>query len=199
MAITQKGKREIASDVKKKNISDTAISMFRYNGYENTTIADISKATGMSTGSIYNFFGSKEGIITAAIKEPTGYIIYKGENWENNLKDPRGTILKLMMRYADFFESMGPDLMWHLCNSMTNLYNGKDGSFTDNDSVCSLRSFIDECQEAGTVSLKRSAEEYTQIIMSSMQATLLLWTIFEYDIHEKLSYNLDIVFSEMLI
>ena len=197
MAITRKGNREIASSIKKKNISDTAISMFRYKGFENTTIADISKATGMSTGSIYNFFGSKEGIISAAIREPAGYIIYKTDQWDNRINSPKDTILQLLMRYASFFESLGPELVRNISGAIISVYNEPDGRFTDTDSVVSLRAFISECQERGTVNKKRSADEYTQILLSVLESTILLWTRFGFDLKDKLSYNLDIVFSDM--
>ena len=197
MAITRKGNREIASSIKKKNISDTAISMFRYKGFENTTIADISKATGMSTGSIYNFFGSKEGIIAAAIREPAGYIIYKTDQWDNRINSPKDTILQLLMRYASFFESLGPELVRNISGAIISVYNEPDGRFTDTDSVVSLRAFISECQERGTVNKKRSADEYTQILLSVLESTILLWTRFGFDLKDKLSYNLDIVFSDM--
>ena len=197
MAITRKGNREIASSIKKKNISDTAISMFRYKGFENTTIADISKATGMSTGSIYNFFGSKEGIIAAAIREPAGYIIYKTDQWDNRINSPKDTILQLLMRYASFFESLGPELVRNISGAIISVYNEPDGRFTDTDSAVSLRAFISECQERGTVNKKRSADEYTQILLSVLESTILLWTRFGFDLKDKLSYNLDIVFSDM--
>ena len=197
MAITRKGNREIASSIKKKNISDTAISMFRYKGFENTTIADISKATGMSTGSIYNFFGSKEGIIAAAIREPAGYIIYKTDQWDNRINSPKDTILQLLMRYASFFESLGPELVRNISGAIISVYNEPDGRFTDTDSVVSLHAFISECQERGTVNKKRSADEYTQILLSVLESTILLWTRFGFDLKDKLSYNLDIVFSDM--
>lgn len=199
MPITQKGRREFLSDVKKKNICETAISMFRCKGYEHTTIADISKATNTSVGSIYHFFGSKEGILTTAIKEPGAYVIVKNASWEDKLNDPRGTVGELMHRYADFFDMFGPDLVKHMGSAMLSVYNDNTGRFIDTASTESLCSFIQACQERGTLNKKRPADEYTQILLTTMQSTLLLWTRFEFNIHEKMDYYLDIVFTEMSV
>ncbi|MCI9137929.1 MAG: TetR/AcrR family transcriptional regulator, partial [Lachnospiraceae bacterium] len=55
----KKTKRETQSEKKKKKIVEVSLKLFGAYGYNGTTIYDISKASGFSTGSIYNFFGNK--------------------------------------------------------------------------------------------------------------------------------------------
>jgi len=50
------------SQVKVKN---AALQLFAAQGYFNTSVPDIVKASGVSTGSIYHHFGDKEGVAKA--------------------------------------------------------------------------------------------------------------------------------------
>jgi AcrR family transcriptional regulator len=49
----------------RKIIADAAISLFMQNGYDGTSISDIRKASGATTGSIYHFFTNKAGLAIA--------------------------------------------------------------------------------------------------------------------------------------
>ncbi len=52
----------------KEVLLETATKLFSENGYEDTGIRDILKACGVSTGSFYHFFSSKESIFEAVIE-----------------------------------------------------------------------------------------------------------------------------------
>ena len=49
-----------SKDEKKNQIIKVACELFAKNGYYNTTMPDIAKASGMSVGNLYNYFESKE-------------------------------------------------------------------------------------------------------------------------------------------
>ncbi|PIE12064.1 MAG: TetR family transcriptional regulator [Rhodobacterales bacterium] len=49
---------------RKQTILDAALPLFVAQGYAGTTMADIRKASGATTGSIYHFFKGKSGIAT---------------------------------------------------------------------------------------------------------------------------------------
>lgn len=49
----------------RERVLDAAIRLFTRQGYFNTSIPDIVRASGVSTGSIYHHFGDKEGIARA--------------------------------------------------------------------------------------------------------------------------------------
>ncbi|MBI4596375.1 MAG: TetR/AcrR family transcriptional regulator [Candidatus Tectomicrobia bacterium] len=51
----------------KDKIIRTARRLFKYQGYKNTTIDDISNASGIKRGNIYFYFASKEEIAYAAV------------------------------------------------------------------------------------------------------------------------------------
>ena len=50
---------------KRKQIMDAALELFANNGYHNTSISMIAKKAAISKGLMYNYFESKESLITA--------------------------------------------------------------------------------------------------------------------------------------
>ena len=49
------------------DVLDRAIEVFRERGYETSSMADIERATGLNTSSIYNTFGSKEALFNRSL------------------------------------------------------------------------------------------------------------------------------------
>ena len=54
---------------RRAQIIEAAISCFLEKGYTNTSVSDIIKASGLSSGSIYSHFSGKEDILITAINE----------------------------------------------------------------------------------------------------------------------------------
>ena len=53
----------------RSEITDTAIRLFREQGYDETTVEQIAAAAGMSRTSFFRYFGSKEDVILGRIDE----------------------------------------------------------------------------------------------------------------------------------
>jgi len=53
---------------RRQSILETALPVFVQKGYSSTTIADIRRASGATTGSLYHFFNGKAGIAVALWK-----------------------------------------------------------------------------------------------------------------------------------
>ena len=54
---------------RRAHIIEAAVSCFLEKGYTNTSMSDIIKASGLSSGSIYSHFSGKEDILNTAINE----------------------------------------------------------------------------------------------------------------------------------
>jgi AcrR family transcriptional regulator len=53
------------SEVTRSHILDTALTLFRERGFEDTTIRDIARSANLSLGAAYYYFNSKEAIVGA--------------------------------------------------------------------------------------------------------------------------------------
>lgn len=76
----------------KKEILNTAIAIFKENGYDKTTINQITSEIGIAKGTFYNFYTSKnEILISWAINKFQGISVYKAfskdKTIEGNLSD----------------------------------------------------------------------------------------------------------------
>ena len=60
---------EATKAARRTQIIEAAINCFLERGYTNTSMSDIIKTSGLSSGSIYSHFTGKEDILTAAINE----------------------------------------------------------------------------------------------------------------------------------
>lgn len=57
------------AQVRRKQVLDAAASCFGRSGFHGASMAEISKAAGMSAGHIYNYFDSKDAIIAAFVEQ----------------------------------------------------------------------------------------------------------------------------------
>lgn len=85
-------KYELRTNKKKEAIVNSALDLFRTNGFQNTSIKQISDKANVSQVSIYNYFGSKDALVTECAK-----IIMKNtlENAKQILEEPIPFIQKL--------------------------------------------------------------------------------------------------------
>lgn len=56
------------AEARKAQVLEAASECFRHNGFHGTSMAQISKAAGMSVGHIYHYFENKEAIIAAIVE-----------------------------------------------------------------------------------------------------------------------------------
>jgi AcrR family transcriptional regulator len=61
--------RKTSREVVRNKIIKTSRKLFLDQGYENTTVRQILKQAGLSTGSLYHFFKNKEEILLYALKD----------------------------------------------------------------------------------------------------------------------------------
>ena len=80
-------------EVRKQEILDTALKLFGYNVYENTSIADIAKAIGVAQGLCYRYFPSKEALFDCAIAQYADVLV---EQFADAEKDDRKTLRQII-------------------------------------------------------------------------------------------------------
>lgn len=62
-------KTESKGDMRRRQVVDAAAECFRREGFHGTSIAQISRAAGMSPGHIYHYFANKESIVEAIVEQ----------------------------------------------------------------------------------------------------------------------------------
>ena len=73
-------KKKSARSQKRKKIIDKAWELFAKNGYEETKVEDITKDLGISKGSFYTYFATKEELLYEVLGKIKKEVIEKLEN-----------------------------------------------------------------------------------------------------------------------
>ncbi|HEX8989883.1 MAG TPA: TetR/AcrR family transcriptional regulator [Rhodocyclaceae bacterium] len=77
------------TDQKRQHILDTAYEIFRRNGFEKTTMSEITAAAGGSKATLYNYFPSKEELFLACMVDITDHLL---EGIFAGLDDPKADV-----------------------------------------------------------------------------------------------------------
>jgi AcrR family transcriptional regulator len=102
------GLRERKKARLREQIGEVALALYRARGYEGTTVEEICKQVEISQPTFYNYFPSKEAILTEHAMR--GF----GEPLKHLLTDPSAIQRKLRRYFKSVAETMTRDaLLWH--------------------------------------------------------------------------------------
>jgi AcrR family transcriptional regulator len=104
---------------KKRRTSDAIVSvaagLFREPGYEETTIETIGSAAGVSPGTIYNYFGTKNAILTAVVTRDTESALgLASDAIDLQASDPVDVLMPVIDVYVDLTLGLGPGVLREL-------------------------------------------------------------------------------------
>jgi len=88
----------------RQRIISTATGLFTRQGYFNTSVRDIAKAAGLSTGAVYHHFPRKKEIASAITDSTRDFLVTEFESTiakHSELKDQVFEIVHTMLRLAD--------------------------------------------------------------------------------------------------
>ncbi len=95
------------AESKRKAILDAAMAIFDRQGYASTTVEDVATAAGISKGSIYNYFQSKQDLFTQLFNQA---IQQDEADVEALLAGPMHTGRKLCMMLDYWYQGVAMDL-----------------------------------------------------------------------------------------
>ncbi len=108
---------------RKKEIMDTARVLFYQNGYANTSVNFIIETIGISKGTFYHYFKSKEDLLDNIVEKFTNEIISKLEPVVNDNSLDATTKLNELYRQASMYKVENIDLIISLSSA---LYDDKN-------------------------------------------------------------------------
>lgn len=173
---TKTSTRKETSEITKQKIYKTGIELFKTMGYEKTSIQDICKASGVSYGSFYHFFGYKHGIIIQSAVEFSKESAHIIALTKENIDQPFDSILAYFSAFGKHCEKFGYDFTAAAFCTM-NIMKNADGSFIDYTNMDAIRQLIAAAQEAGTFSTKYGADEALNLYYVTCMGVLLSWTM----------------------
>ncbi|TQR17551.1 TetR/AcrR family transcriptional regulator [Psychrobacillus vulpis] len=91
---------------KRQRILDEAIELFSEHGYNDTTIAKVAKASGISFGSVFTYFSTKEELFHCAVIEPLGQITDVMMNFDPEAEDPLAELERIVKTHIKLFAKL---------------------------------------------------------------------------------------------
>jgi AcrR family transcriptional regulator len=144
------GKRETAKSERRERLYEAAVTLFRSQGYETTTVDQITRRAGLAKGTFFNYFQTKDAVLryigTREIGRLGGTVLSAG----NGTSSPLVKLKRLMNTLAASLENDRElvCLVFQKGISVTELLAGDAGGFSVQPMASLL---IRQAQRAGEI------------------------------------------------
>lgn len=172
--------RQIQALATKNKIYQIAIELMEKKGYENIKIEDICKKAGVSVGSFYSYFKSKDDILIEIFKRADVYFENEVENKLSNI-NALDQIVEFFTYYANYNEAVGIDTMKRLYNFNNKMFITK-GRYMQT----LLQDIITNGQDKGEISHNMTVNEISEYLFIAARGIAYDWCLHDgkYDIKE---------------
>jgi AcrR family transcriptional regulator len=176
-------KRQIQAQNTQDLIYKTAIEMMEKKGFQNIKVDEICKVAGVSIGSFYNCFKSKNDILNEVFRHIDQYFQYSAADKlkEGNAID---RIIRYFEIYADYNAERGIEFVKQLYGVHNNLFITK-GRYLQ----AILRNIIEDGQEAGEITRNMSPDEIVEFLFIAIRGVVYHWCLYDgqFDLVERVS------------
>ncbi|ASJ55181.1 TetR family transcriptional regulator [Brevibacillus formosus] len=116
---------------KRETILQQAILLFAERGYDDTTIAKVAKASGVSFGSVFTYFENKDQLFHAAVTEPLQEHSLKLLDFDPQASEPLLELERMVTNHIKIFAAF--DSYLRLVVQVVGYYNRFAHSFVELD------------------------------------------------------------------
>lgn len=182
-------RQEQALETKEK-IYSAAIELMDRNGFENITIADISKKAGVSVGAFYHYFTSKNDILAEIFRKADEYFSTQVTPRLKQGSTP-DKIIEYFDHYAKFNVISGVELTQQLFNPKIKFFIKKDRLM-----LTILDELIQEGQEKNEIRVDEEPDELSRFLFVMARGIVFEWSVYDgcYDLEALMhKYMKDVV------
>lgn len=153
---------ELRTEKKKEHIINAAIHLFKSLSPNKVSIRDLAMEANVSVVTIYNYFGSKEGLIEEVVRNVLTGQLHFAENIVLSNDAFEEKISQIMFSKETLLQSFHPDFITMILKDkkMAELINGEFMSET----YKLINTFINDAKEEGKLSKKLSNELILKVI-----------------------------------
>lgn len=189
MAVKIKTKRALQAEETKKKISNTALELMEKKGLENITIQDINEHAGVSVGTFYHYYKTKEDVFFELYRKAD-------EHFEEKITPLLfGTDMTVIDRVLLFFREYAKFNINNGLEYVSQLYNTKNKFFISRDRYMLdlLHRIIAEGQEKGEIKAEFNPEDIMEDLFIVSRGIVFDWCLHDgaYDLTEKMHIHLE--------
>lgn len=171
----QLSKQQKKSKETKARIFQAAKQILKRDGYEQLSIKNICEEAGVSNGSFYHHFKTKDDLLSYYIEEQPG--IDPGHlALPSNAEEARNAIIYVYLNYVKYCRKLGVEFM-------SGYYTPKNQALnpairTERPyPIVTVRTYLEKAAAAGTISLTLSLEEITTDIRMIVIGNVFEWSM----------------------
>jgi AcrR family transcriptional regulator len=166
-------KRQVQAQNTRKKIYKTSVELLESKGLSNITVEEICKVAGVSVGSFYNCFKSKNDILNEIYRDADDYFLFSvAEAINTGSIDER--IINFFCYYADYVTHRGIDFIKHLYNTRNTMFIKKGRHMQT-----VLAKVIAEGQKSGELSSHMSPEKTVEYLFIAARGIVFDWCLYE--------------------
>jgi len=193
MAKKNMTKRQEKAVATKNRIYTAAIDLMDRKGFENITIADISKKAGVSVGAFYHYFKSKNDILAEIFRKADDYFSALVASGLTKRSIPE-RIVEYFDHYAKFNEATGVETTQQLFNPKIKYFIKKSRPM-----LTLLKDLIIEGQEKKEIREDDDPEEIARFLFILARGIVFEWSLYEggYDLEAVMHKYIEILVSTL--
>ncbi|HYE12348.1 MAG TPA: TetR/AcrR family transcriptional regulator [Patescibacteria group bacterium] len=166
-------KRQIQAQNTQDIIYKTAIEMMEEKGFQNLKVEEICKTAGVSIGSFYNCFKSKNDILNEVFRQIDEY--FKNSVIDKLKSGSSIDRIKVYFEiYADYNVDRGIEFVKQLYGVRNNLFITK-GRYLQ----AILRDIIKDGQEAGEITRSMTSDEIVEFLFIAIRGVIYHWCLYD--------------------
>ena len=168
------------SQEKKQYIYETAMGMFRDQGYNQTTIRDICSTAGITIGTFYNFFGDKFGILQEHYRRMLAERLHILEFTADKLAHPYQAICDYFFTLSVMAGRLGKDLSREFSFRSPEMIAGAADAANGNG-IHHIALFLGKAQERGAVPAQVNPWHTAEYLVAGYMGMMQYWQNFSID------------------
>lgn len=192
---TELSKQQLKSKETKERIFKAAKAILQKNGYENLSIKNICEEAGVSNGSFYHHFKTKDDLLSYYIEEQPS-INPELLDIPINKETAKAAIVEVYLNYAAYCKELGVDFVAGYYTPKNQALN-PDIRTERPYPIVTVQQYLEKAIEAGAIEMKLSITEVVTDIRMLVIGNAFEWALregnvnFEENIRRSISHYLD--------
>lgn len=168
-------KQQLKSQETRKKIFLAAKNILKREGYEALSIKNICEEAGVSNGSFYHHFKTKDDLLSYYIEEQPSIHPSVLES-PSSIEDVRKTVILVYLNYVKYCEELGVEFM-------SNYYTPKNQSLNPlkrtarSYPIVTVHDYLKECMDTGIIKPQISLDEITTDIRVIVIGNVFEWCL----------------------
>lgn len=163
--------RKLQAQATYENIYNAAMSLVEKEGFKNITVRKICEKAGVSIGSFYNYFNSKEDILNEIFKKADNFFL---NVVANNLdgENAKEKIVKFFIYYAEYCKRDKLDQLKQIYNTSNPMFIKKGRPMQE-----VLKKVVEEGIEKGELITDMTPDEVVKFFFIALRGVIFDWCL----------------------